>query len=188
MTPTLAALLVAAVIGMPGAAGIGPAPVGASVDLAQLDNSRREMARFCAREAARRYRVRDRWVETGRARARGNGFLVEGDVDLGRDGVARFACEFGPRGGFSSMREIARSGAPNGQTVLSARGMRRFCAKEAARRYQVNLGAVDIFDFEPVASGYVVTGRILRRQGRNPVFKCSFGPRGGFRAMAEVRG
>lgn len=187
-----AALLAATVLSAPGLEPVYMGTPSPGETLSRLDNSRREMRRFCAEEAARRYRVRERWVDTRRARAAGDGFVVEGSVDLGREGQARFACRFGPRGGFASMRETGRIGVGGGDGadggVLSEREMRRFCAREAARRYRVNLSAVDIYRFAPRGSGYMVAGRILLRQGRNPGFVCEFGPRGGFKSMAEVRG
>lgn len=72
-----------------------------------LDVSRREMMRFCEDEAARRYRVSTSAIELGRLVETGNGFLVDGRVRRDGRNVATFECRFGPRGGFSSMRQTS---------------------------------------------------------------------------------
>ncbi|MEM9147931.1 MAG: YsaB family lipoprotein [Pseudomonadota bacterium] len=149
--------------------------------------SNREMRAYCEAEAARRYSVSRRAVDVGAVQAAGRGYRTEGRVRLaGRD--AYFACRFGPNGGFDGLAETSRSPSGGGAVapVASNAEMRQFCEGEAAKRYGVRRGRVNIGAVRARGNGYRTEGRI-RNDGRgDTVFECRFGPRGGFSGMVEV--
>lgn len=200
----------AAAVGMSlmvGAAAAGPpprAPLTPQLESAapvQLAADRRAMRRFCHDEAARRYRISPRRVRVSPPEPRGSGFRVVGSVPV-RGGYATFSCKFGPRGGFDGMRETARHagppppppkpglrppkpGHPPPRAGLSPPEMREFCAREAARRYKVRRGRVDMARVRIAGESFTVRGRV-RLAHRSEAFICRFGPRGGFDGMWQT--
>ena len=61
------------------------------------------MPAFCRGEAASHYRVRPAYVRTGRLQQDREGQAIEGTVDRGGDGIARFRCRFDPLGRFINL-------------------------------------------------------------------------------------
>lgn len=162
---------------------VGVADLGGGRDQPTYQGaSNREMRQFCEGEAARRYNVSRGRVEVGAVQSTGNGYRTEGRVRRS-SGTAVFVCRFGPRGGFDALAEIGQRDNPK---AVSNPEMRRFCEGEAARRYSVSRGRVEVGPVERAGEGFRTDGRV-RNPNQGPTrFRCRFGPRGGFNGMVEL--
>ncbi len=167
----------------------GPRPAsGAEIAQALGPADVARMRDVCARAASRRYGVRPGAVGTGRPRWDGRHYQLRGEL-IERGARVTVACRYGPRGGFDRMVEVERQKAepprgPGGSEV-SRKEMERFCRREAARRYRVDVARVSVSRAERAGSGFAVTGQVGRGHGRAR-FLCRFGPRGGFDSMREI--